>query len=151
MTGYLIWSGRSGVALRALRAGPPKSSSRRSISSATFKPRHGIIEVRLRAITGKSASCWSIGWSIHDLWRSNNPLRSRRTLTHRFRDLLALEPPTRTNSVFSRSSSHSEIQKHPLKKLSKLRGKTVALAFFGLTRGAHHALEPRRASARAHY
>jgi aspartate carbamoyltransferase catalytic subunit len=53
-------------------------------------------------------------------------------LTHRFRDLLALEPLTADELTFllDQSKPFQEIQRHPLKKLATLRGKTVALAFF---------------------
>jgi aspartate carbamoyltransferase catalytic subunit len=53
-------------------------------------------------------------------------------VTHRFRDLLALEPLTADELTFllDQSKPFQEIQKHPLKKLAALRGKTVALAFF---------------------
>jgi aspartate carbamoyltransferase catalytic subunit len=53
-------------------------------------------------------------------------------VTYRFRDLLALEPLTADEITFllDQSKPFQEIQKHPLKKLATLRGKTVALAFF---------------------
>src|SRR5258707_6031111 len=53
-------------------------------------------------------------------------------VTHRFRDLLALEPLSADELSFllDQSKPFQEIQKHPLKKLATLRGKTVALAFF---------------------
>jgi aspartate carbamoyltransferase catalytic subunit len=53
-------------------------------------------------------------------------------LTYRFRDLLALEPLTADELGFllDQSKPFQEIQRHPLKKLATLRGKTVALAFF---------------------
>ncbi|HEY1925726.1 MAG TPA: aspartate carbamoyltransferase catalytic subunit [Candidatus Acidoferrum sp.] len=53
-------------------------------------------------------------------------------MTHRFRDLLALEPLNADELTFllNTSESFQEIQRHPLKKLATLRGKTVALAFF---------------------
>ena len=53
-------------------------------------------------------------------------------MTYRFRDLLALEPLTADELRFllDQSKPFQEIQKHPLKKLATLRGKTVALAFF---------------------
>jgi len=53
-------------------------------------------------------------------------------VTHRFRDLLALEPLTADELTFllEQSRPFQEIQKHSLKKLAALRGKTVALAFF---------------------
>jgi aspartate carbamoyltransferase catalytic subunit len=53
-------------------------------------------------------------------------------VTHRFRDLLALEPLNADELTFllNTSESFQEIQRHPLKKLATLRGKTVALAFF---------------------
>jgi aspartate carbamoyltransferase catalytic subunit len=53
-------------------------------------------------------------------------------VTPRFRDLLALEPLTADEITFllDQSKPFQEIQRHPLKKLATLRGKTVALAFF---------------------
>src|SRR5207248_9972365 len=50
----------------------------------------------------------------------------------KFRDLIALEPLTADELGFflDQSKPFQEIQKHPLKKLATLRGKTVALAFF---------------------
>jgi len=53
-------------------------------------------------------------------------------VTHRFRDLLALEPLNADELTFllDQSKPFQAIQRHPLKKLATLRGKTVALAFF---------------------
>jgi len=53
-------------------------------------------------------------------------------LIQRFRDLLALEPLSADELTFllDQSKPFQEIQRHPLKKLATLRGKTVALAFF---------------------
>jgi len=53
-------------------------------------------------------------------------------VTLRTRDLLALEPLTADELSFllDQSKPFQEIQRHPLKKLATLRGKTVALAFF---------------------
>ena len=53
-------------------------------------------------------------------------------MTQRFRDLLALEPLTADELTFllDQSKPFQEIQRHSLKKLATLRGKTVALAFF---------------------
>lgn len=53
-------------------------------------------------------------------------------VTYRFRDLLALEPLTADELTFllDQSKPFQEIQRHSLKKLAALRGKTVALAFF---------------------
>jgi aspartate carbamoyltransferase catalytic subunit len=53
-------------------------------------------------------------------------------VTYRSRDLLALEPLTADELSFllDQSKSFQQIQRHPLKKLATLRGKTVALAFF---------------------
>ena len=53
-------------------------------------------------------------------------------MTQRFRDLLALEPLTADDLTFllDQSKPFQEIQRHSLKKLATLRGKTVALAFF---------------------
>jgi aspartate carbamoyltransferase catalytic subunit len=53
-------------------------------------------------------------------------------VTPQFRHLLALEPLTAEELTFllDQSKTFQEIQRHPLKKLATLRGKTVALAFF---------------------
>ena len=53
-------------------------------------------------------------------------------MTYRFRDLLALEPLSadELSFILDQAKPFQEIQKHPLKKLATLRGKTVALAFF---------------------
>ena len=53
-------------------------------------------------------------------------------MTYRFRDLLALEPLSadELNFILDQSQPFQEIQRHPLKKLATLRGKTVVLAFF---------------------
>src|SRR5262249_50279099 len=53
-------------------------------------------------------------------------------VSYRFLDLLALEPLSAAQISFllDQSKSFQEIQRHPLKKLATLRGKTVALAFF---------------------
>ena len=53
-------------------------------------------------------------------------------MTYRRRDLLALEPLTAEELTFllDQSQPFQEFQRHPLKKLATLRGKTVALAFF---------------------
>ncbi len=53
-------------------------------------------------------------------------------MSYNFRDLLALEPLSADELSFllDQSKPFQEIQKHPLKKLATLRGKTVALAFF---------------------
>lgn len=50
----------------------------------------------------------------------------------RFHHLLGIEPLTREEISFilEQSRPFQEIQRHPLKKLATLRGKTVALAFF---------------------
>src|ERR1700688_2725267 len=59
-------------------------------------------------------------------------------VTYRFRDLLALEPLSAAELTFllDQSKPFQEIQRHPLKKLATLRGKTVALAFFETSTGA---------------
>ena len=50
----------------------------------------------------------------------------------RFRNLLSIEPLSREQIEFilDQSKPFQEFQKHPLKKLATLRGKTVAIAFF---------------------
>ncbi len=57
---------------------------------------------------------------------------SRNGVLHRFHHILATEPLTAEQITFllDQAASFQEIQKHPLKKLATLRGKTVALAFF---------------------
>ena len=53
-------------------------------------------------------------------------------MSHRFGHMLGIEPLTAEEIVFllDQSKPFQEIQRHPLKKLATLRGKTVALAFF---------------------
>jgi aspartate carbamoyltransferase catalytic subunit len=53
-------------------------------------------------------------------------------VSFRFRHLLALEPLTAEQITFllDQSKPFQDFQRHPLKKLATLRGKTVALAFF---------------------
>lgn len=53
-------------------------------------------------------------------------------MSFRFRHLLALEPLTAEQITFllDQSKPFQDFQRHPLKKLATLRGKTVALAFF---------------------
>jgi len=51
---------------------------------------------------------------------------------HRFHHLLAIEPLNREQIAFllDQAKPFQEFQRHPLKKLATLRGKTIALAFF---------------------
>jgi aspartate carbamoyltransferase catalytic subunit len=51
---------------------------------------------------------------------------------HRFHHMLGIEPLSAEQIAFllDQSKSFQDIQRHPLKKLATLRGKTVALAFF---------------------
>lgn len=53
-------------------------------------------------------------------------------MAYRFQDLLAIEPLPADEITFllDQAKPFQEIQRHPLKKLATLRGKTVALAFF---------------------
>jgi aspartate carbamoyltransferase catalytic subunit len=53
-------------------------------------------------------------------------------VAYRFQDLLAIEPLRAEEIAFllDQAKPFQEIQRHPLKKLATLRGKTVALAFF---------------------
>lgn len=53
-------------------------------------------------------------------------------MNHRFRNLLGIEPLSREQIEFilDQARPFQEFQKHPLKKLATLRGKTVAIAFF---------------------
>jgi len=53
-------------------------------------------------------------------------------VSHRFRHLLGMEPLSAAQIAFllDQSKPFQEIQRHPLKKLATLRGKSVALAFF---------------------
>jgi aspartate carbamoyltransferase catalytic subunit len=50
----------------------------------------------------------------------------------RFGHMLGIEPLSAEEILFllDQSKPFQEIQRHPLKKLATLRGKTVALAFF---------------------
>src|SRR5271169_5568676 len=56
----------------------------------------------------------------------------REGVVHRFRNILGIESLSAEQIVFllDQSKPFQEIQRHPLKKLATLRGKTVALAFF---------------------
>jgi aspartate carbamoyltransferase catalytic subunit len=56
----------------------------------------------------------------------------RDVVSYRFRNLLAMEPLRAEQILFllDQSKPMQEIQRHPLKKLATLRGKSVALAFF---------------------
>src|ERR1700674_1520301 len=131
----LIWAGRSACrSACSSSAGTAKCPSRRSILAATFKPvTRKSLKCACARSTRKSASSWSIGWSSHGLWRSNDPIAFREgTLPPRFRDLLAVEPLPADELTFllDQSKPFQEIQRHLLKKLATLRGKTVALAFF---------------------
>ncbi|HLW82640.1 MAG TPA: aspartate carbamoyltransferase catalytic subunit [Candidatus Acidoferrales bacterium] len=53
-------------------------------------------------------------------------------MPHRFHHLLAIEPLNREQIAFllDQAKPFQEFQRHPLKKLATLRGKTIALAFF---------------------
>jgi aspartate carbamoyltransferase catalytic subunit len=53
-------------------------------------------------------------------------------VSHRFHHLLTIEPLNREQIAFllDQAKPFQEFQRHPLKKLATLRGKTVALAFF---------------------
>src|ERR1700729_2871354 len=53
-------------------------------------------------------------------------------VSFRFGHMLGIEPLSAEEIVFllDQSKPFQEIQRHPLKKLATLRGKTVALAFF---------------------
>jgi aspartate carbamoyltransferase catalytic subunit len=57
---------------------------------------------------------------------------SEDVVLQRFRHMLGIEPLTAEQITFllDQSKSFQEIQRHPLKKLATLRGKTIALAFF---------------------
>ncbi|HEV3218466.1 MAG TPA: aspartate carbamoyltransferase catalytic subunit [Candidatus Acidoferrales bacterium] len=57
---------------------------------------------------------------------------SREGVLDRFRNILGIESLSKEQIVFllDQSKPFQEIQRHPLKKLATLRGKTVALAFF---------------------
>lgn len=53
-------------------------------------------------------------------------------MSHRFRHLLGIESLSRGQITFllDQAKPFQEIQRHPLKKLATLRGKTIALSFF---------------------
>jgi len=60
--------------------------------------------------------------------------------------MLGIEPLSAEEILFllDQSKPFQEIQRHPLKKLATLRGKTVALAFFEPPRARASALPRRR-------
>src|SRR5246500_1556946 len=99
----------------------------------------------MRDLLSEFPDCWSPSTAIYifaslpasrklslQTRRAPPRVRSSANLTHRFRDLLALEPLSAAELTFllDQSKPFQEIQRHPLKKLATLRGKTVALAFF---------------------
>jgi aspartate carbamoyltransferase catalytic subunit len=59
-------------------------------------------------------------------------LAKREKVLQRLEHLLGIEPLTREQITFilDQAAPFQEFQKHPLKKLATLRGKTIALAFF---------------------
>jgi aspartate carbamoyltransferase catalytic subunit len=65
-------------------------------------------------------------------WIEAPPWPLRKLVPHRFGHLLGIEPLTAEQITFllDQSKPFQEFQRHPLKKLATLRGKTVALAFF---------------------
>lgn len=65
-------------------------------------------------------------------WIEARPGPLRKLVPHRFGHLLGIEPLTAAQITFllDQSKPFQEFQRHPLKKLATLRGKTVALAFF---------------------
>src|SRR5256885_6295087 len=129
----LIWDGQSAFRCACWwTAGIARCRLRRSISGVTCRPAtRKSLRYACAKSTRKSASCWSTAWSRFGHFAGWFHIREG-TLTQRFRDLLALEPLTADELGFllDQSKLFQEIQKHPLKKLATLRGKTVALAFF---------------------
>src|SRR5260370_12332439 len=84
-------------------------------------------------LTGKSACCWSNAFPDFQALAPKAPAGILRTvLSHSFAHMLGIEPLSAEEIIFllDQSKPFQEIQKHPLKKLATLRGKTVALAFF---------------------
>ena len=59
-------------------------------------------------------------------------ISQRPQVSHRFRHMLSIEPLSAEQITFllDQAAPFQEMQRHPLKKLATLRGKTVALAFF---------------------
>src|SRR5246127_222376 len=99
----------------------------------------------MRDLLSEFPDCWSPSTAIYifaslpasrklslQTRRAPPRVRSSANLTHRFRDLLALEPLSADELTFllDQSKPFQAIQRNPLKKLATLRGKTVALAFF---------------------
>jgi aspartate carbamoyltransferase catalytic subunit len=74
----------------------------------------------------------SVGAPAASASPAERELTSRNGVPHRFRHMLATEPLTAEQITFllDQAAPFQEIQRHPLKKLATLRGKTVALAFF---------------------
>src|SRR2546430_1717926 len=111
-----------------------KCRSRRGTSGGKCRPAtRKSSKCGCRRSTRKNAWCWSTAWSRFGFSiRTGSYMIWEGTLSTKFRDLLALEPLTADELGFrlDQSKPFQEIQKHPLKKLATLRGKTVALAFF---------------------
>src|ERR1700683_2580069 len=74
----------------------------------------------------------SVGAPAASTAPAQREMASRNGVPHRFRHMLATEPLTAEQITFllDQAAPFQEIQRHPLKKLATLRGKTVALAFF---------------------
>src|ERR1700726_4295893 len=83
-------------------------------------------------LTGKSAWCSSNACPEPPPAAKAPDGILRTVLLHRFGHMLGIEPLSAEEIVFllDQSKPFQEIQRHPLKKLATLRGKTVALAFF---------------------
>src|SRR6266699_1387013 len=131
----LTWGGRSAFRCACWwTAGTAKCRSRRSTPGARCKPAtQKSSKCGCGRSTKKSGWCWSTAWSRFEKLVRIAWLRSEEgTLSIKFRDLLALEPLTADELSFllDQSKPFQEIQRHPLKKLATLRGKTIALAFF---------------------
>src|SRR6266704_3541690 len=131
----LTWGGRSAFRCACWwTAGTAKCRSRHGTSGARCKPAtRKLSKCGCGRSTRKSGWCWSTAWSRFEKLVRIAWLRIREgTLSIKFRDLLALEPLNADELSFllDQSKPFQEIQKHPLKKLATLRGKTVALAFF---------------------
>ena len=84
-----------------------------------------------RKWTRRNASCWWIGLPKPPAVCGGENVKGRQC-SQRLQHLLGIEPLTREQITFilDQSKPFQEFQRHPLKKLATLRGKTVAIAFF---------------------
>ena len=113
-----------------------------------------IVEVRLQEIDGEERVDAGRPRSLIRRQHSGGGNLTKGNSAQRLPHLLGIETLTREQITFilDQSKPFQEFQRHPLKKLATLRGKTVALAFFEPPRArASASPPPRPASARTRW